>query len=206
MMMMKSNFLIAATSVLLLAFVLLSPTIVMAQVSPWSLFQQLCSIGRLATGPQCTGLFQGQNQQSQIPTGQNPLTQQQLQQLQQQPFSSTTIPTIGPVQTVPTILSPVIANAGPNQVVSRGAIVTLDGTGSTGSVSTLNGVQSTATITQYLWQQTSGPTLTLGLTGANTARPTFTAPTNATSLVFSLSVQDSTGLIGNPATVSISVQ
>jgi len=197
MMKMKSNCLMAATSVLLFSFVLLSPTIVMALVSPWSLFQQLCSIGRLATGPQCTGLFQGQNQQPQTPTGQNPLTQQQIQQLQQPP---------GPVQTEPTILSPVIANAGPNQVVSRGAIVTLDGTGSTGSVSTLNGVQSTATITQYLWQQTSGPLLTLGLTGANTARPTFTAPTNATILEFSLSVQDSTGLISNPATVSISVQ
>lgn len=57
MMKMKSNCLMTATIVLLFAFVLLSPTIVMAQVSPWSLFQQLCSIGRLATGPQCTGLL-----------------------------------------------------------------------------------------------------------------------------------------------------
>jgi hypothetical protein len=62
-----------ATSVLLFAFaLLLSPPIVMAQVSPWSLFQQLCSRGGLATGPQCQGLLQGQQPSS--TTGTNTAT------------------------------------------------------------------------------------------------------------------------------------
>ena len=45
----------------------------------------------------------------------------------------------------------------------------------------------------------------VSLTGANTATPTFTAPTVATSLVFSLSVTDSTGAVSSPATVSVTV-
>ena len=45
----------------------------------------------------------------------------------------------------------------------------------------------------------------VSLTGANTATPTFTAPTVAASLVFSLSVTDSTGAVSSPATVSVTV-
>ena len=69
----KSNCMMVATSVLLFASaLLLSPPIVMAQASPWSLFQQLCSRGGLATGPQCQGLLQGQQPSS--TTGTNTAT------------------------------------------------------------------------------------------------------------------------------------
>ena len=44
---------------------LLPGTMVFGQTSPWSLFQQLCPTGRLATGPQCHNLqIQQQQQQS----------------------------------------------------------------------------------------------------------------------------------------------
>ncbi len=43
------------------------------------------------------------------------------------------------------------------------------------------------------------------LTGANTATPTFTAPTAATSLVFSLTVTDSLGQVSSPDSVTITV-
>ncbi|MEK9142651.1 MAG: SBBP repeat-containing protein, partial [Nitrospirota bacterium] len=55
-----------------------------------------------------------------------------------------------------------IADAGPDQPVSMGTLVTLDGTASTGSSLT------------YTWTRISGPSVALG--GATTAHPTFTAP------------------------------
>ena len=185
----KTNCMMVATSVLLFAFVLLSPPIVMAQVSPWSLFQQLCSIGRLATGPQCQGLLQGQQPSS--TTGTNTATG--------------TCPTGFVIQNnfcVPTTTSTTtgttsqpIANAGPSQAVSQGTFVTLTGTGSYSP----NG----GTIVSYSWTQTSGTPVSLN--GANTATPTFTAPTGTTSLTFSLTVTDSTGAISSPSTVTITV-
>ena len=89
-----------------------------------------------------------------------------------------------------------IANAGPNQAVSLGSLVTLEGTGSS--------AQSGATIVTYQWIQTSGTPVSLN--GANTATPTFTAPTVATSLTFSLTVTDSTGAVSSPSTVTITVR
>jgi hypothetical protein len=89
---------------------------------------------------------------------------------------------------------PPIANAGPNQTVTVGTLVMLDGTGS----SDPDNGPSPLTFT---WTQTSGPTVTL--TGANTATPGFT-PTQTGMYVFSLVVND--GLADSaPATVTITV-
>ena len=60
--------------------------------------------------------------------------------------------------------------------------MTLDGTGST---------DSDGTITSFAWTQTSGPAVTL--TGADTATPSFTAPTGPASLTFELTVTDNDG-------------
>jgi hypothetical protein len=88
-----------------------------------------------------------------------------------------------------------IANAGPNQVVSQGSLVTLSGAGSS--------AQNGATIVSYSWVQTSAAAVTLN--GASTAAPTFTAPTVSTTLTFSLTVKDSNGAVSSPATVTITV-
>jgi hypothetical protein len=56
------------------------------------------------------------------------------------------------------------ANAGPDQTVVRGRVVTLNGSASTAAEA-------------YSWRQVSGPAVTL--TGATTARPTFTYPLHA---------------------------
>ena len=88
----------------------------------------------------------------------------------------------------PPIKTP-IANAGPSQTVSQGSLVTLDGTGST--------AQNGATIVSYSWVQTSGTAVTLN--GANTVTPSFTAPTVATTLTFSLTVKDSRGAVSSPS-------
>jgi len=58
-------------------------------------------------------------------------------------------------------------------------------------------------IISYAWTQVSGTTVLLN--GAKTVTPTFIAPTAATSLVFSLTVTDSTGAVSSPATVTITV-
>ncbi len=85
------------------------------------------------------------------------------------------------------------ANAGPDQTVSTGASVQLDGSGS----SDPNGDSLT-----YRWSQTAGPSVTLS--SATVARPTFTAPSSATSLSFRLVVNDGT-VDSAPDTVAITV-
>ena len=90
-----------------------------------------------------------------------------------------------------------VANAGTNQIVSKGSFVTLNGIGSFAST-------SGATITAYSWVQTSG--ILVQLTGANPATATFTAPTNSTIDIFSLTVTDSNGLTSVASTTSVSVQ
>lgn len=55
-----------------------------------------------------------------------------------------------------------LANAGPDQSVPEGTLVTLDGTGSTGGS------------LSYIWIQVSGPPAALG--GATSVHPTFSAP------------------------------
>ena len=75
---------------------------------------------------------------------------------------------------------PPTADAGPDQTVASGASVTLNGNGST---------DTDGTIASYAWTQTVGPNVTL--TGANTATPSFTAPTGPATLTFELEVCDS---------------
>jgi hypothetical protein len=165
-------------------------------LTPWQLFKALCPYVS-AQSPQCIQLYQQQQQQLQQQqqqpfTGQQPFSTQQPQQQLcpdgSQPDANGNCPTTQQ-QTLP------IANAGPSQTVNQSSLVTLDGTGSFSP----NG----STIVSYSWVQTSGTAVSL--TGANTATPTFTAPTATTSLTFSLTVTDSTGAVSSPSTVTISV-
>ena len=89
---------------------------------------------------------------------------------------------------------PPIANAGPNQTVNVGTLVTLNGTGSSDPD---NGPSPLT----YSWKQTSGPIVVLS--GAMTATPSFT-PQQPGTYVFSLVVND--GLATSaPSSVTITV-
>jgi len=88
-----------------------------------------------------------------------------------------------------------IADAGEDQNVDSGALVTLDGSGSYDP--------DEDTPITYEWTQISGTSVTL--TGSDTANPTFIAENQSTSLAFSLFVTDSLGMISNPDTVTITV-
>jgi hypothetical protein len=90
----------------------------------------------------------------------------------------------GPFGTIP-----VSAFAGADQQVLQETTVTLDGTGSTGP------------ITSYSWTQTAGPAVTL--TGADTAKPTFTAPTGDATLEFELTVDGAGGPSTDRAVVTV---
>ena len=82
------------------------------------------------------------------------------------------------------------ADAGPDQDAAHGAPVALDGSGSSDP--------DAGDAITFLWTQESGPTVTL--TGADTARPTFTAPDLETpsELVFTLVVSDAAGAAIRP--------
>ena len=86
-----------------------------------------------------------------------------------------------------------IAIAGPNQSVTSGATVRLDGSGSS---------DSDGSIASYTWTQTAG--ITVSLTGAGTSNASFTAPSvNAQeTLIFQLAVTDNGGAT---ATSNVSV-
>jgi glucose/arabinose dehydrogenase len=73
-----------------------------------------------------------------------------------------------------------LANAGPDQSVTTGALVTLGGSGSDPEGSPIS----------YTWSQTAGPAVTLS--SLTVAAPTFTAPASATSLTFQLLTNDGT--------------
>jgi PKD domain len=94
---------------------------------------------------------------------------------------------------------PPIANAGPNQIVNQGAVVTLDGTRSYDP--------DGGTITSYRWQQIGGSRI-VSLTGANTATPTFIAPSVIfdTVLTFQLTVTDSDGGASASSVVNVLVK
>jgi hypothetical protein len=78
---------------------------------------------------------------------------------------------------------PPVANAGPAQTVDEGSGPTLDGSASS---------DPDGSIASYVWTQTGG--LAVVLVGADTARPTFVAPTAAgTALTFRLTVTDDSG-------------
>ena len=78
---------------------------------------------------------------------------------------------------------PPIANAGPDQSVDEGTIITLNG----------SGTDSNGTVVAYSWVQISGPAATL--TSPTSATTSFTAPLVASTkaLVFELTVTDNEG-------------
>ena len=99
-----------------------------------------------------------------------------------------------PLVFTPTIheaVVPAVAAAGPAQAVKPSTLVTLDGSGSTGP----DGFP-------YAWSQTSGPTVALSST--TVAKPTFTAPADAASLGFKLTV--GSGSNTSTSTVTITVK
>jgi hypothetical protein len=77
------------------------------------------------------------------------------------------------------------ANAGPDQTVLEGTMITLNGSGNNNNKS--SNVGDTA-VANYLWRQTNGPAIILN--GNNTAYPTFIAPNypNDTKYTFALEV------------------
>jgi hypothetical protein len=93
-----------------------------------------------------------------------------------------------------------VAEAGPVQVVTGGAMVTLDGSNSTASEGSLSSSVSTepvpagSSIASYKWTQISGPSVTL----SNPSAPvcTFKAPTvtEGAALTFGLSITTTNGL------------
>ncbi|MCU7936841.1 MAG: hypothetical protein KZQ99_18540 [Candidatus Thiodiazotropha sp. (ex Dulcina madagascariensis)] len=78
-----------------------------------------------------------------------------------------------------------IADAGPDQTVSAGDTVQLDGSAST---------DADGAIVKYRWYQNRGPAVQLD--NAQTATPSFQAPPNA-ELAFGLRVEDNAGAIAN---------
>lgn len=92
--------------------------------------------------------------------------------------------------------NPPVANAGTNQIVNEGVVVTLVG----------SGTDTDGTIAGYIWTQTAGPAVTLN--GATAANPTFTAPqVNAdTALTFALTVTDNNGARSNSASTNVAVK
>jgi hypothetical protein len=123
-----------------------------------------------------------------------PTIQTSLAQQQNDSSDETPVPPIsGPFERA---REPPIANAGPDQSVRMGAIVTLDGTGS---------FDREGESLAYSWTQTSGPEVTLN--DPTSVRPTFTSPDvvrDNTTLTFSLEVNN--GRRGSDAdTVSIIV-
>lgn len=89
-----------------------------------------------------------------------------------------------------------VAHAGAAQTVLGGAVVTLNGSGSS---------DSDGSIASYAWTQSSGTTVVLSSSGA--AQPTFTAPAvgSTATLVFSLVVTDNEGASSTAASVTITV-
>jgi predicted outer membrane repeat protein len=87
------------------------------------------------------------------------------------------------------------ANAGPNQTVLSGSLVTLDGSASSDA--------DPSQTLSYAWTQTAGTSVTLSDPTAQ--RPSFTAPNTAGVLTFALIVTDDLGASSSPISVSITV-
>jgi hypothetical protein len=111
------------------------------------------------------------------------------------PWPGDPIPAATPAQCAPPTADTPVANAGPNQSVSPGALVTLDGSASTdpgGSALT------------YLWTPPAGITLS----DPTAQKPTFTAPTpttNSQDFKFTLVVTNAAGTQSVPATTTVTV-
>ncbi|MFQ5843511.1 MAG: ethylbenzene dehydrogenase-related protein [Planctomycetota bacterium] len=95
----------------------------------------------------------------------------------------------------PTINIAPFANAGPDRTWFDGMTVTLDGTGS---------FDPNGTAITYSWVQVPTGGTTVTLSGANTASPTFTAPSVNETLTFQLTVSD--GTLQHTDTVDITIQ
>jgi hypothetical protein len=90
------------------------------------------------------------------------------------------------VVNVTSLNEPPEANAGADQTVNEGVVVTLDGSSS---------LDIDSGIAAFLWTQTSGPSITLS--DPASPQPTFTAPNvgpEGASLAFNLTVTDAGGL------------
>lgn len=90
------------------------------------------------------------------------------------------------------------ANAGPDQTVSSGDTVTLDGSGST---------DSDGTISTYSWTQSDNAGIAIELSIPSASKPTFTVPDidNKTTISFKLIVTDNNEAISTVDSVSITV-
>jgi hypothetical protein len=93
----------------------------------------------------------------------------------------------------PTMNSLPVANAGPDQLVTGGSVVTLNGSGSADN----DNDQLT-----YGWTQVSGPTVTL--IGANTVYPTFATARGNATLGFELKVSDGHGIVADQVQINVS--
>jgi hypothetical protein len=89
-----------------------------------------------------------------------------------------------------------VANAGADQFVGPGSVVTLDGSASS---------DPDGTVASYAWAQLSGTTVTLS--SGTAQKPTFTAPSSITgsTLVFGLTVTDDVGGVSTQDTITVSV-
>ncbi len=101
------------------------------------------------------------------------------------------------VKNVPNV--PPTADAGADQTVNEKTTVNLTG----------SGTDSDGSIASYVWTQTDASGASVTLTGANTATPSFTAPTvsnadGSKTLTFKLTVTDNEGAVGEDS-VSITV-
>lgn len=76
-----------------------------------------------------------------------------------------------------------LANAGVDQIVMKGATVNLDAAGTVGFLQS------------YLWTQVGGPDVSASLTGATTATPSFTFPAGDALITFELQVTDTLGSV-----------
>lgn len=86
--------------------------------------------------------------------------------------------------------SPPVVSAGTPQTVFKGTSVTLNGNASSDSDGTIAG---------YAWEMTGG-TPAVTLVNANTATPSFTAPSVVTTLTFRLTVTDNQGATASATT------
>jgi hypothetical protein len=92
----------------------------------------------------------------------------------------------------PTTNQPPVADAGADQVVNVGAVVTLDGSGSN---------DPDGDTLSFTWAQTLGPSVTLS--SASSAMATFTAPATGATLQFELSVSDGSNTAADTTLASV---